>query len=125
MLSIYEKVLFFQFTSVCRKETDKVEKARALREASKRVNLSPECLPSICCYTLLNSLHNVTCADIAEDSSLLAVGFNNSSIKVLYFYIYSEAGYLMFHKPVGDAHLSSDISGLVPYSKQAESDEIR
>ncbi|CAB3366035.1 Hypothetical predicted protein [Cloeon dipterum] len=64
------------------KDFDKQEKVRALREASKRVNLGPETLPSICCYTLLNSPHSVTSAEFAEDSSMLAVGFSNSSIKV-------------------------------------------
>ncbi|XP_038222053.1 transcription initiation factor TFIID subunit 5 [Zerene cesonia] len=64
------------------KETDKIEKGKALREASKRVQLGPETLPSICFYTLLNSSHNALCADICDDSTLLAVGFNNSTIKV-------------------------------------------
>jgi transcription initiation factor TFIID subunit 5 len=40
------------------KDIDKQEKVRALREASKRVNLGPDTLPSICCYTLLNSCHS-------------------------------------------------------------------
>ncbi|XP_047515654.1 transcription initiation factor TFIID subunit 5 [Pieris napi] len=64
------------------KETDKIEKGKALREASKRVQLGPETLPSICFYTLLNSGHTALCADICDDSSLLAVGFNTSTIKV-------------------------------------------
>lgn len=64
------------------KDNDKIEKVKALREASRRVNLSPETLPSICCYTLLNSNHTVTCAEISEDSSMLAVGFVDSIVKV-------------------------------------------
>ncbi|KAL0894765.1 hypothetical protein ABMA27_013297 [Loxostege sticticalis] len=64
------------------KETDKLEKGKALREASKRVALGPESLPSICFYTLLNSGHTAISADICDDSTLLAVGFNNSTIKV-------------------------------------------
>ncbi|XP_060800929.1 transcription initiation factor TFIID subunit 5 [Amyelois transitella] len=64
------------------KETDKIEKGKALREASKRIPLGPESLPSICFYTLLNSGHTALCADICDDSTLLAVGFNNSNIKV-------------------------------------------
>lgn len=67
---------------ICRKETDKVEKAKALREASKRIQLGPESLPSICFYTLLNSGHTAICTDICDDSTLLAVGFSNSNIKV-------------------------------------------
>lgn len=38
-----------------RRDIDKVEKIKALREASKRVNLGPDNLPSICFYTMLNS----------------------------------------------------------------------
>ncbi|XP_037977282.2 transcription initiation factor TFIID subunit 5 [Plutella xylostella] len=64
------------------KENDKIEKGKAIREATKRVQLGPESLPSICFYTLLNSGHTAICSDICDDSSLLAVGFNNSTIKV-------------------------------------------
>ncbi|GLH04111.1 hypothetical protein R5R35_003384 [Gryllus longicercus] len=64
------------------KDFDKLEKVKALREASKRVNLGPDTLPSICFYTLLNSHNIVTCAEVCEDSSLLAVGFTDSIIKV-------------------------------------------
>jgi transcription initiation factor TFIID subunit 5 len=45
----------FVLQSACRKDADKLEKVKALREASKRVTLGPETLPSICFYTLLNS----------------------------------------------------------------------
>lgn len=69
---------------IFRKETDKLEKGKAIREAAKRVQLGPESLPSICFYTLLNSGHTAICADICDDSTLLAVGFNNSYIKVLH-----------------------------------------
>ncbi|KAJ0181834.1 hypothetical protein K1T71_002556 [Dendrolimus kikuchii] len=64
------------------KETDKLEKGKALREASKRIQLGPESLPSICFYTLLNSGNTAICADICDDSTLLAVGFSYSVIKV-------------------------------------------
>ncbi|XP_072936555.1 transcription initiation factor TFIID subunit 5 [Epargyreus clarus] len=64
------------------KENDKIEKGKAIREAAKRVQLGPETLPSICFYTLLNSGNTALCADICDDSTLLAVGFNNSNIKV-------------------------------------------
>lgn len=37
-----------------RRDIDKLEKVRALREASKRVALGPDNLPSICFYTMLN-----------------------------------------------------------------------
>lgn len=32
-----------------------MEKIKALREATKRVTLGPDVLPTICCYTLLNA----------------------------------------------------------------------
>lgn len=41
------------------KDADKQEKVKALREASKRVNLGPESLPSVCFYSILNSVHSV------------------------------------------------------------------
>lgn len=44
--------------------------------------MTAETLPSICFYTLLNSIHTVTTAEISEDSSLLAVGFSDSTLKV-------------------------------------------
>ncbi|KAL3280921.1 hypothetical protein HHI36_004148 [Cryptolaemus montrouzieri] len=64
------------------KDNDKLEKVKAIREASRRVTLGPETLPSVCCYTLLNANHSVCCAEITEDSSMLAVGFNDSIVKV-------------------------------------------
>ncbi|KAJ8961724.1 hypothetical protein NQ318_021324 [Aromia moschata] len=64
------------------KDNDKLEKVKALREASKRVTLGPDSLPSCCCYTLLNANYSVCCVEITEDSSMLAVGFNDSVVKV-------------------------------------------
>lgn len=64
------------------RDNDKNEKIKALREAQKRVNLGPDSLPSVCYYTLLNSLYTVTCAEISEDSSLIAIGFSDATIKV-------------------------------------------
>uniref|UniRef100_A0A1B6DEK0 Transcription initiation factor TFIID subunit 5 n=1 Tax=Clastoptera arizonana TaxID=38151 RepID=A0A1B6DEK0_9HEMI len=64
------------------KDADKLEKIKAMREAMKRVNLGHENLPSICCYTLLNTALTVTCAEISEDSSILAIGFSDSIVKL-------------------------------------------
>ncbi|KAL1458121.1 hypothetical protein WDU94_008292 [Cyamophila willieti] len=64
------------------KDSDKVDKVKALREAMKRVTLGSESLPSIACYTLLNAKQQVTCAEISEDVSILAVGFSESYIKL-------------------------------------------
>ncbi|CAH1105872.1 unnamed protein product [Psylliodes chrysocephalus] len=64
------------------KDNDRAEKFKACREASKRVTLGPDSLPSCCCYTLLNANYTVCCAEITEDSSMVAVGFNDSIVKV-------------------------------------------
>lgn len=64
------------------RDVDKMEKIKAMREATKRVTLGPDVLPTICCYTLLNAAQSVTCAEIAEDSSILAVGFADAIVKV-------------------------------------------
>lgn len=64
------------------RDVDKMEKIKAMREATKRVTLGPDVLPTICCYTLLNAAHSVTCAEIAEDSSILAIGFADAIVKV-------------------------------------------
>ncbi|KAI5704880.1 hypothetical protein M8J75_009671 [Diaphorina citri] len=64
------------------KDSEKIDKLKALREATKRVTLGPESLPSIACYTLLNARQQVTCAEISEDVSILAVGFSESYIKL-------------------------------------------
>lgn len=64
------------------KDNDKLEKVKAMKEAARRITLNNETLPSVCCYTLLNANYTVTCADITEDSSTLAVGFNDSFVKV-------------------------------------------
>lgn len=64
------------------RDVDINERIKILREAQKRKSLGPDSLPSVCYYTLLNSLHTVTCAEIAEDSSLIAIGFSNSIVKV-------------------------------------------
>ncbi|CAG7836956.1 unnamed protein product [Allacma fusca] len=64
------------------RDIDKIEKAKALREAGKRVPLGPERLPSICFYTILNGDQQVTCIKWSEDGTLMAVGFASSSIKI-------------------------------------------
>lgn len=64
------------------RDADKMDKVSAMKEAFKRVRLGPESLPSICFYTFLNSYRGVTVAEISEDSTLLAAGFGDSSIRV-------------------------------------------
>lgn len=64
------------------KDIDKMEKINVFRDTLKRVKINPNNMPSICFYTLLNSFQGATCVEISEDSSLLAAGFSNSTVRV-------------------------------------------
>lgn len=64
------------------RDADKLDKINAMREATKRVRLGPESLPSVCFYTFLNSHQGVTCAEICEDSTVLSAGFSDSVVRV-------------------------------------------
>lgn len=64
------------------RDVDKAERARALRESSKRQQLGPDCLPSICFYSVMNASTTVTAVELCDDSSLLAAGMSNSNLKV-------------------------------------------
>ena len=67
------------------RDIEKLDKISALRESVKRRKLGPESLPSICFYTLLNANHQIAsaiCAEVSEDSSFLAAGFSDSSVRV-------------------------------------------
>jgi len=64
------------------KDSDKLERARYLREVSKKVNLGPDSRPSILFHTFVNSLHGLTSLDICEDASTLAAGFSDSHLRV-------------------------------------------
>ena len=60
------------------RDVDKAERAKALKEAARRQHLGPESLPSVCCYTVVNSGTSLTAFEVSDDSSLLAVGFANA-----------------------------------------------
>lgn len=64
------------------RDVDKLEKILCFRELSKRVHLSPDLLPSICFYTLLNANQGLISVEISDDSSLLAAGFADSNIRI-------------------------------------------
>ncbi|XP_071745280.1 transcription initiation factor TFIID subunit 5, partial [Lepeophtheirus salmonis] len=64
------------------RDTDKAEKARALKESLKRITVGPECLPSVCFYSVLNSASSLTAIEITDDSSILGAGFSDAAIKV-------------------------------------------
>lgn len=64
------------------KDSDKLERARYLREMSKKVNLGPDSLPSILFYTFTNSFHGLTSLTTCEDASMMASGFSDSLLRV-------------------------------------------
>ncbi|XP_070570065.1 transcription initiation factor TFIID subunit 5-like [Ptychodera flava] len=64
------------------RDIDKMEKALALRETMKRVKVGSDNMPSICFYTFLNTNHGVSSVEVSEDSSLMAVGFADSQVRV-------------------------------------------
>ena len=64
------------------KDSDKLEKAKAIRESFKRANLGPDNIPSICMYSLMNCSAKVTSINVSDDSSLLGAGFSDSVIKM-------------------------------------------
>lgn len=68
------------------KDFEKQDKILAQKEASQRRKLNSDNLPSICMYTISNAkeAHNTAalCSTVTEDSSIIAVGFSDSTIKV-------------------------------------------
>ncbi|KAF7488813.1 Transcription initiation factor TFIID subunit 5 [Sarcoptes scabiei] len=69
------------------RDAEQMEKKRAKKEALFALKLGDEARPSICLYTLLNAQQNTQeknaiCAEISDDSSLLAAGFSDSQIRI-------------------------------------------
>ncbi|XP_016124765.1 transcription initiation factor TFIID subunit 5-like isoform X1 [Sinocyclocheilus grahami] len=64
------------------KDSDKLDKIMYMKESTKRIRLGPENLPSICFYTFLNAFQGLTAVDFTDDSSLLAGGFADSTVRV-------------------------------------------
>lgn len=64
------------------KDSDKLDKIMYMKEATKRIRLGPETLPSICFYSLLNAYQGLTAVDFTDDSSLIAGGFADSTVRV-------------------------------------------
>ncbi|CAD5189935.1 unnamed protein product [Musa acuminata subsp. malaccensis] len=60
-----------------------VEKA-ILEDLRNRVQLSSSALPSICFYTFINAHNGLNCSAISHDGSLVAGGFSDSSLKVVW-----------------------------------------
>ncbi|KAI4291796.1 transcription initiation factor TFIID subunit 5 [Pancytospora philotis] len=53
-----------------------------LKDLCKRVSLNKNYLPSICCYTVMNTYEKMTCAEISPDATLLACGYADSYIDI-------------------------------------------
>ena len=64
------------------RDVDKAERAKALREIARRQQLSADNLPSICHYTVMNTTTSVCALDITDDSSMVALGFADSAVKI-------------------------------------------
>ncbi|XP_056265904.1 transcription initiation factor TFIID subunit 5 [Pseudoliparis swirei] len=64
------------------KDSDKLDKIMYMKEATKRVRLGPDNLPSICFYSFLNAYQGLTAVDFTDDSSLIAGGFADSTVRV-------------------------------------------
>uniref|UniRef100_A0A8C5HEE9 Transcription initiation factor TFIID subunit 5 n=2 Tax=Gouania willdenowi TaxID=441366 RepID=A0A8C5HEE9_GOUWI len=64
------------------KDSDKLDKIMNMKEATKRIRLGPDNLPSICFYSFLNAYQGLTAVDLTDDSSLIAGGFADSTVRV-------------------------------------------
>lgn len=92
------------------KDSDKLDKIMYMKETTKRIRLGPDTLPSICFYSFLNAyqvilnysrackmaflknkqtnkitplpLQGLTGVDVTDDSSLIAGGFADSTVRV-------------------------------------------
>jgi transcription initiation factor TFIID subunit 5 len=64
------------------KDSDKLEKARAYKELTKKVHLGADVLPSVIFYTFVNSSCGLTSVEICEDASLMSAGFSDSVVRV-------------------------------------------
>jgi len=96
------------------RDIDKLNRQQAFRDYIKRARLSGEKLPSICFYTILNSYNMVNCCDITDDSTWLALGLNDSTVRVCTL---SEKNKLKLLKPLQELEIldkeSDDIMNLI------------
>lgn len=64
------------------KDSDKLDKIMYMKEATKKLRLGPDMLPSICFYTFLNAYQGLTAVDFTDDSSQIAGGFADSTVRL-------------------------------------------
>lgn len=53
-----------------------------LKDLCKRVTVNENNLPSVCCYTIMNTFEQLNCACISSDLKLLALGYSNNIIEI-------------------------------------------
>lgn len=53
-----------------------------LKDLCKRVTVNENNLPSICCYTVMNTFEKLNCASISSDLKLLALGYSNHILEI-------------------------------------------
>ncbi|KRH94519.1 Transcription initiation factor TFIID, subunit TAF5 [Pseudoloma neurophilia] len=58
------------------------EEIENLKDICKRVSLNENNLPSICCYTIINTFEKLNCVDISKDFTLLALGYSNNILEI-------------------------------------------
>lgn len=64
------------------REIDRQNRLQAHKDFLKRARLAPDKLPSVCFYTILNAYHTINCCDFSDDSTLLALGLNDSTVRI-------------------------------------------
>jgi hypothetical protein len=74
-------------TQVCREEVVRVTacaraQAAMIEDVAARVALSSTTLPSVACFTFLNTHESLHAVALAPDGVLVAAGFGDSSIKL-------------------------------------------
>lgn len=85
-----------------------------LKDLCKRVSLNKNYLPSICCYTVHNTYENMTCAEISDDASLLACGYNDSYIDI----------HSLSNEPLRQLKTSSELSRIDIKGPDEKFDEV-
>uniref|UniRef100_A0A914VIR7 LisH domain-containing protein n=1 Tax=Plectus sambesii TaxID=2011161 RepID=A0A914VIR7_9BILA len=60
----------------------KSDKRLAQKEMLKKVKISAENPPSVCFFSILNAHGGACCAEITEDTTMMAAGYGNSTVQV-------------------------------------------
>ncbi|KAK1347163.1 Transcription initiation factor TFIID subunit 5 [Hamiltosporidium tvaerminnensis] len=84
-----------------------------LKDLTKRVTVSKNTLPSICCYTLHNTYDQLTCSEISDNTQLIACGYQSGVIE-----IFSVNGTLYKLKSSSELE-TSDIREVIPKQKNS------